>query len=56
MIHTTLFHSLDHGLRAEVSKQRVIDLDVPAPRRVKVLNLGLIRQSDVRKILVCDKV
>lgn len=47
-----LLHTLDHRLRAEVSQERIIDLDVPAAGSVELLELLLVRNGDIGKVLV----
>jgi hypothetical protein len=43
-------HSLDHGNRAEVREERVIDLDVPASGLVQVGDLLAVRFRDVGEV------
>ena len=52
MVDPTLLHPLDHRLRTKVREQRVVYLDVSQACSVKFLDFFLVRDSDVRKVLV----
>ena len=44
----------DHRGRAEISQQRIVELDIAASESIKVLYFLLVRQCNIRKVFVCN--